>query len=101
MSALTECCRARAGMAFDLAAVCHVSVCKECREAAQVDLFDAEAWVHIAGPTLNEALQRRGYSTERAARPGHKHILDEVGNILFTGRAHHVWAWLNHGSEEE
>ena len=51
-------------------------------------------------PTLNEALKKRGFTT-RPSRPtkrqpsplGRKDILYQ-GNVVFSGRAHEVWAWL-------
>ena len=43
-------------------------------------------------PTLHEALAAAGL-TSRPADNGRRDILRD-GRVLFTGRAHEVWAWL-------
>lgn len=48
----------------------------------------------MSAPTLNEELQSRGYTTRSGPYAGQKEIVDRSGSVVFTGRAHCVWGWL-------
>lgn len=47
----------------------------------------------MSGPTLNERLEELGYTTVHGVGVGQKHVLRD-GEVVFTGRAYEVWAWL-------
>jgi len=45
-------------------------------------------------PTLNDTLADLGYTTRPGQRVDTKDILNDLEDVVFTGRAGEVWEWL-------